>query len=113
MNSSSNNPWYLDKSFKAMLTVIVTMICNMIGRKYGYSLNTEEIVGIISVVVAFIGGHKWHSSNEVKVNAEIEKLRVGSVSGIDPESIDVALANGTEKEQLEALKILLQKGMTK
>lgn len=113
MNSTSNSPWYMDKSFKAMLSVIVTLIANMIGRKYGYSLNTEEIVGIITAAVAFIGGHKWHATNETKVNAEVEKLRVGSVNGIDPAAIDAALAQGTEVEQLEALKILLQKGGSK
>lgn len=54
-------PWYLDKAFYALLMFIVGMIANVIASKWGYRLNTEEIVGFAMVVVSFIAGHKWKS----------------------------------------------------
>lgn len=54
-------PWYSDKAVHAVLTFVVGMIANVVGRKFGYSMNVEEIVAFATVILGFIAGHKWKS----------------------------------------------------
>lgn len=54
-------PWYEDKAVHAVLTFVVGMVANVVGRKWGYSLNVEEIVAFAAVTISFIGAHKWKS----------------------------------------------------
>lgn len=64
-------PWFADKAVHAVLTFTVGMVANVIGRKFGYSMNTEEVVAFATVVLGFIAGHKWKSGMLQK--AMIEK----------------------------------------
>lgn len=58
----ANTPWFEDKSVHAVLTFLVTLVANAIGRKFGFSLNIEEIVSLAAVVIGFIAGHKWKTA---------------------------------------------------
>lgn len=55
-------PWFADKAVHAVLTFVVGMIANVVGRKFGYSMNVEEIVLFGGVIISFIAGHKWKSA---------------------------------------------------
>lgn len=61
-----DTPWYSDKSVHAVLTFVVGLIANAVGRKWGYELNVSEIVAFAAVIIGFIGGHKWKSASVQK-----------------------------------------------
>lgn len=62
----ANTPWYEDKSVHAVLTFVVGLIGQMIARKWGYELNTQEIVAFAAVIMSFIAGHKWKTAQVQK-----------------------------------------------
>ncbi len=65
-----DSPWYEDKSFKLVLGFIVAMVANMVGRKFGTSLNVEEIVSMAVAVTGFVAGNKWKSGTLAKAQIQ-------------------------------------------
>lgn len=61
MESQSISPYMKDKGIHAVVLFLVTLACNAMGRKFGVSLNAEEIASLAVVVIGFVAGHKWKS----------------------------------------------------
>lgn len=55
-------PWYADKAVHAVLTFVVGVVASVVGRKFGFAMNVEEIVAFAMVIMSFILGHKWKTA---------------------------------------------------
>lgn len=51
--------WWQSQTFRAFVLYLVTMIANAVARKWGYSLNAEEIAGLTVALVGFIAGRQY------------------------------------------------------
>lgn len=51
--------WWQSQTFRALVLYFVTMIANAVARRWGYSLNTEEIAGLTVTLVGFIVGRQY------------------------------------------------------
>lgn len=63
--------WYESQSFRALLVFVVGLVANAVGRKFGFSLNTEEIVAFAVTVAAFIAKRGWERVAETKAGAAL------------------------------------------
>lgn len=66
--------WWQSQTFKALVLYVATMVANAVARRWGYSLNTEEIAGLTVTVVGFIMGRQYKQGK--LLDNEIHPLQV-------------------------------------
>lgn len=73
-----DSPWYKSHTFTALLLYVVTMICNVIARKWGMELNATEIAGLTGTVVAFIFGRQYKSGTVLAAEIKAEAVKAAA-----------------------------------
>jgi uncharacterized membrane protein YjjP (DUF1212 family) len=74
-------PW-ADKNVHAVLTLVVGLVANQIAKRFGVSLNVEEISAFALTIVAFIVSHKWAGAAKAKAAAAAEVAR-GEIASLE------------------------------
>jgi hypothetical protein len=82
MDSQAVTPWYLDKG---IWVTFIALIFTVLNQKFGWTLNAEEIVGLMMPVVAYIVMHKYKSGRvlvaEIQANAATTAAAPGDAAG--------------------------------
>jgi hypothetical protein len=55
----TQTPFWQDKNVRMIGLLLVTLVTNTIGKKFGYALDPEAILGFALTVIGFIVAQKW------------------------------------------------------
>ncbi len=55
----TQTPFFEDKNVRLIGLFLVTMLCNVVAKKFGMALDPEAILGFALTVVTFVVAQKW------------------------------------------------------
>ena len=74
----------LDPSTRRALMTLATLLAAAGNRKFGLDLTPEEVLGIITLTIAYVTSSNWKQAAETKANA--------SASAVVPEQVPAIIA---------------------
>lgn len=84
------SPWYEDKPFQSILLFVLTLVANAVSRKFGFSLNVEEVAALATTVLGFVLANKWKGAVVAKAAEAVKEAQAKVATG--PAAVDSLIA---------------------